>query len=292
MVKYRNIIGGQKMKKTTVLRSVALVLAAMLVVLSFSSCGKKKQKEEPKEPVQWPSGGLAEHIPEFDGVVTDVSIFSDSLDIDCETNSGSEYYAYVESCKEMGYTVDAQEDNTSYEALNADGYRIELTLWSGGDMWIRVYSPEPPTTAAPETTTSAPTTAAPETTTQAPETTTAAPETTTEAPTTKAPETTTEAPTTTEAAVDESIIRPEVKDAIDAYEDWVDQYIVFMDSYDASDWSLLTEYVKLMGELTEWEYKFDKIDEDYDLTEAELLYYIDVETRCDNKLASYAVTMS
>ena len=110
-------------------------------------------------------------------------------------------------------------------------------------------------------------------------------ETETEAPT-EAPEKETEAATKAAPSVG---LRPEVKDAIDSYERFVDEYCAFMESYDANDFSQLAKLSDMVMREAEMSEKFDALEDD--LTDAELDYYMAVSLRCSGKLmkAAYAV---
>ena len=84
-------------------------------------------------------------------------------------------------------------------------------------------------------------------------------------------------------------IRPEVRDAIDAYEDFVDEYIAFMEKYaesDGTDLSLLMDYTKFMSNLTEYTDKMEALEDD--MTDAEYWYYIEVLNRCNEKMLKAA----
>ncbi len=113
-------------------------------------------------------------------------------------------------------------------------------------------------------------------------------ETETEEPTeaTEATEEETEEATDAAPAVG---IRPEVKDAIDSYERFVDEYCAFMENYDANDFSQLARLSEMVMREAEMTEKFDALEDD--LTDAELDYYTAVSLRCSGKLmkAAYAV---
>ncbi len=85
--------------------------------------------------------------------------------------------------------------------------------------------------------------------------------------------------------VSENTIRPEIKEAIDAYEAFIDEYCEFMTKYaesDGSDLSLLVDYATFMGKLEDYTEKFDALEDD--LTDAEYWYYIEVLNRCNEKM--------
>lgn len=128
---------------------------------------------------------------------------------------------------------------------------------------------------------------------QAPEP-TSTPETTIPAPTT-IPET--EEPTTvhTEAATEAATepvqelvdgMRPEFKEAMDAYEAFYDEYLAFMEKYSANptDFNLLIQYASMLTKVAEMDEAFQKWDQE-DLNSAELKYYLEVNNRVMQKLA-------
>ncbi len=52
---------------------------------------------------------------------------SETLDIEVENISGSQYADYVAASKEKGFTTDAKSTSYSYRAYNFDGYCLNLT---------------------------------------------------------------------------------------------------------------------------------------------------------------------
>lgn len=78
-------------------------------------------------------------------------------------------------------------------------------------------------------------------------------------------------------------IRPDIKEAIDSYESFMNQYCDFMNSYDTTDLSMLSEYSELMSEYVTTTAKFEKI-QDEDLNDAELAYYLEVSNRVSQNL--------
>lgn len=88
--------------------------------------------------------------------------------------------------------------------------------------------------------------------------------------------------------LDPSIIRPEVKEAIDSYEDFIDEYCDFMKKMSQTDnaGTMMLEYLEYTQKLTEMGEKFDKISYD-DLTDAEVAYYTEVMLRCNQKMLKW-----
>ncbi len=82
-------------------------------------------------------------------------------------------------------------------------------------------------------------------------------------------------------------IRPEIREAIDSYEEFFREYVDFMKSYDASDVSALGDYLSFMGKYTETMQKLDDM-EDTDLTDAENVYLTQAMLRIDQMLLEVA----
>lgn len=84
-------------------------------------------------------------------------------------------------------------------------------------------------------------------------------------------------------------MRPEFKEAMDAYESFYDEYCEFMKKYndDPTDLKLLADYGKLMTEMVNVNEAFEEWD-DGEMNDAELNYYLEVNSRVLQKLASVA----
>ena len=110
------------------------------------------------------------------------------------------------------------------------------------------------------------------------------PEPTAEPEPTQAPET---EPAQEETAASDADIRPEIKEAIDSYEEFFNKYADFMESYDASDISALSDYLSFLQEYTEYMQKLDDLD-NADLTDAESIYLTQATLRIDQRLLEVA----
>ena len=85
------------------------------------------------------------------------------------------------------------------------------------------------------------------------------------------------------SAASEDGVTPEVKEALDAYEAFMNKYCDFMESYDSSDLSAMMEYVSIMSEYADFAEKIDAMDE-ASMTDADYKYYIDVTARIEKRL--------
>ena len=77
------------------------------------------------------------------------------------------------------------------------------------------------------------------------------------------------------------------KETLDAYENWVDSYVAFMKKYKNANSSeiasMMGDYSKMAQELVEWSDKVDKLDDN--LSSDDLKYYLEVTSRCTQKMA-------
>ena len=78
-------------------------------------------------------------------------------------------------------------------------------------------------------------------------------------------------------------MRPEIKEAIDAYDDFMNTYCDFIESFDKSDFAMLAKYAELVSQYSEIQEQFDTLG-NADLNEAELAYYTEVSLRCSARL--------
>ena len=84
-------------------------------------------------------------------------------------------------------------------------------------------------------------------------------------------------------------MRPEFKEAMDAYEAFYNEYCEFMEEYkkNPSDLTLLLKYTEMLGKVAEMDAAFAAWDEEA-LNDAELKYYLDVNNRVMKKLIDAA----
>ena len=89
----------------------------------------------------------------------------------------------------------------------------------------------------------------------------------------------------TESPAGTNEVRKEVKEAIDEYEKFFQEYVEFMEKYSSSSntASMLVDYTKWMNQYATTMEKWEKFGDDNDLNEAEEKYYIDATIRI-NKL--------
>lgn len=146
-------------------------------------------------------------------------------------------------------------------------------------------TPRPASTSAPtETPTAAPTEIPTPVPTETPAPTPIQTPVPTAAPT---PAATAEPKAAPAPAADSGQVTPELKATLDSYEAFVDKYVVFMQEYPnhVSDVSWLGKYADMMKQLNDFNSKIDAYNAvEGEMSTADLNYYIDVTTRCTQKM--------
>ena len=129
---------GKRGKKSGCLIALVVVVA-IAVIGGISQCaggGKKGER------LEWPATGLASMLPEPDSEWGEVHTNSDDrLWVDVNEFSQSAFDAYVDQCKEKGFTVDA-DDALGYSAYSEEGYYLDLSYFeSSEEMSISLDAP-------------------------------------------------------------------------------------------------------------------------------------------------------
>ncbi len=121
-----------KMKKTHILIVIVTLVVIASVLLLVSYGGK----------FDWPDNKLGNMVPHIDGVKGEIGYDNpDSLYIILEEITARQYLDYLEECQSMGFSISISEKNNSFTAFNEDGYKIDISYFSSGDMWITIDEP-------------------------------------------------------------------------------------------------------------------------------------------------------
>ena len=106
------------------LHIAALALAGILLVPYMSLFSTDYGDAE---RFAWSDILLADVVPEPDSLLGEiVSNHDDYLSVYVYKTTIADYNEYVESCKEKGFTVEADQSEHSYYAYNAEGYKLSL----------------------------------------------------------------------------------------------------------------------------------------------------------------------
>lgn len=118
----------EKKKKRRGVKIVIIIVVLLLMIMGIRGCVGSRHSSG---PLDWPQSGLATMLPKPDSSKGDIITNSDdSLSVDVDNYDESKYEAYIEACKEKGFTVDAKTSTSSYEAYSDAGYHLELSHYT------------------------------------------------------------------------------------------------------------------------------------------------------------------
>lgn len=110
------------------LHIICIVIAALLVLPVFFTIGETTEYIEDSD---WNIIFLKDSIPEPVSKKLDIhENTDDELWVDIHNTSEADYYKFVSECKEMGYTIEAEESSRHYKAYTESGYCIEISYYS------------------------------------------------------------------------------------------------------------------------------------------------------------------
>jgi len=212
--------------------------------------------------IQWPTSIVGNLLPVPKSTVGKFSYeYDDSFYVYIGETSEADYSEYVTACSDKGFNVDYDKGDTYYYADNNEGYHISLKYEGNSTMSISIDSPDETDTASDTN------------------------DTTSESSESKEPTDNTDR---SEKLVDG--MRVDFKEAMDSYEDFMDEYVAFMKKYSESDEidaSLISDYASYMTKYAECIEKFDKWESE-DMNATEAAYYIQVQLRVSQKLLDVA----
>lgn len=251
---------------------IVVILFVALVAFARYSATKSQREYEAKEKTElhsslnWPTNTtVAKMLPKPDSDVGRINWeHDDSISVEIPDVSTDDFNNYINKCSDAGFNVDFSKSDVSYYANSADGYHLSLFLGDDNVMAIGLSKLNDEADNSSDTSTIEETT------------------TPTETPAEESSST-----ETTEASTDSNSIRPDIKEAIDSYETFMNDYCDFMTKYSESDdvVSMMADYADYMSKYTDMAKKFDDLEND-NLNDAELSYYLEVQTRITQKLAN------
>ncbi len=198
--------------------------------------------------INWPESAVGKQVPAPKSTAGKFDHErDDSLFAYIGDTSKEDYAQYVADCSAKGFTVNYDKAETAYQADNGEGYHLALQYMGNHIMTIAIDAPKNEEVA-----------------TSTPPAESAAPET----------------PTSSTNS-----LRSDFKAAMDSYEAFMDEYVAFMKKYESNptDVSVLSDYASYMSKCADMARKFDQWESE-DLNEAELAYYLEVQTRVNQKL--------
>lgn len=307
------VIKEPKKRIHTVLAIIAFVLIIPIISINGGNSVTNSEK------IVWNDIVMSEILPKPKGNKGRILTNSEeSLSVYITKSSREDYSKYVEECKGKGFTVESKKDTNSYDAYNIDGYKLRIYYagktskddfttysnsvlnagfsegYSSGDTYfegknsdgykvhiayqgnnvIRISLDAPKENEK----------------TESPKPTEENKTETTPPTSTKTEDTPTPPAETSKPSNNSTGVSKEFKETMDSYEKFFDEYIAFMKKYEKSngtDMSLLADYAKYMQQYAETMKKFEDMKDD-DMNTAETAYYIQVQSRINQKLLEVA----
>lgn len=235
---------------------VGCILIIPFISLGDIKVGGNSFKEEIDDLV-WSDYVLSGELPEPKTLKGKLNYDSaSSLSIDIIGVDKTEYKNYVNACKEKGFKVDIYNSSDSFRAKNEEGYSLYL-YYDDDDKEYSISLREPDKENTDEST---------------------------EKDENKASDNKTEANSST---TNSKGLRTNFKKAMDSYESFMNEYVEFMKKYNANptNTTLLKEYTSYLEKYTKFAADFDKWDDDDDMNDAEIKYYLEVQSRVTKKLS-------
>ena len=232
---------------------VGCILTIPFISLVDVKVGENSFKDEIEDLI-WSDYVLSEKLPEPKTLKGKLNYdSSSSLSIDIIDVDKNEYKNYVNTCKNKGFTLDIHNSSDSFSAKNEEGYSLYIYYNDDDKKYsISLHEPEK--------------------------------ETTNESKETKDNKTETNSGTT-----NYNELRTNFKNAMDSYESFMNEYVEFMKKYSANptNTTLLKQYSSYLEKYSKFVEDFDKWNED-DMNDAELKYYLEVQSRVTKKLSEVA----
>lgn len=206
------------------------------------------------EKYTWPSIGLSALILKPDSDYGKIDTDSEKhFSIYVGKTSKEAFEKYINKVIEKGFTINHSKSDNNFRAEDPSGNKIDIYYDAFKTMRISISAPEKQATTTQSST--------------QPEQTESSQQPTQQTSTTG--------------------VRPEVKEQIDAYEKFFDEYIAFMTKYKDSNnaVSMAADYANFMKKYTDYMTKFENID-DKGWNDAEVAYWLEVNGRVMGKLAT------
>ncbi|GEM_PF-4249872 len=204
------------------------------------------------DTIYWPNNEMVKRLPVPQATTGYIECDSSTrLEAYLGESSKAVFNDYINKCMENGFTVDYYRDEATFSAYDEEGYYLRLERISSAIFSIIIHAPEEDETTSSQAPTSSPITTSEE---------------------------------HTEPIKDS--VREEVKEFLESYEAFYDEYIEFMDKYyttDNASLTMLADYSKMLIKYEDFNKKYDELD-DGTFTEAEEKLYIDTQLRVNNKL--------
>lgn len=237
--------------------------------LSLSYIGETMyiELEAPVEmgTLNWPKSEIANLLPFPKSAIGKVSTDSaDGCYIYVGETSIVDFNAYADECAEYGFFVDYERGDKFYNADDEDGNQLSLIYQGNNVMVVQIRKADDEKVDEIES----------------------------ESESEISNEDDSEAESETSSDNTELVdgMRPEFKNAMDSYEEFMNEYCDFMEKYaksDGTDVGLLADYADYMSKYADVVESFEAWD-DEEMNAVETAYYLDVQTRISKRLLEVA----
>ena len=114
-----------------------IAAVALIAIIGSISGGSKSVK------INWNEMVLGSQLPEPPANKGEIhKNSSDELWVEIKNVSDKQYNDYIESCKSKGFTVDAELNSSTFDAYNAEGYKLRLSHYgSKAELSIKLEKP-------------------------------------------------------------------------------------------------------------------------------------------------------
>lgn len=250
----------------------------------------------PSDPISWPTTGLGAQLPKPASLTGEISSDSSSwFDASITNTTPDDYKAYVTACMEAGFTSDYRRDDSSFDATNGNGLKVDVDYVGNNTMDITAsQDPDAAGTAnadGADNSNDASQNAAAASGTSNQDATQAASANGASSDANATADSPTDNAAASNASADgnapssSATVTPSFKATMDSYETLIDKYVAFLKKYDDEGHpaSMLADYTDMMQQYADTMEKLGAIDEDT-LSDADLAYYIEVNARIQQKL--------
>ena len=120
-------------EKKRYIHILVAIVGILLIIPTMKSCGSANREENVAD-TRWSIIFLGDEIPEPESKKLDIHENTETeLDVDVMRVSDEAYYEYISDCKEMGYTIEMDEDSIGYSAYNEEGYFLDISYRKSHD---------------------------------------------------------------------------------------------------------------------------------------------------------------
>jgi hypothetical protein len=262
-------------------KAVLLIIVAIAAIVLFLGCSSSgsftgsSNDDTRYAEISWPSSGLGALIPEPPSTWGRISYDGESsFDAEVGRVSEDDFSSYIAACKDAGFNVDYSDHSDWFNAKNADGVDLTLSLDDSKDPAVMTIMLLKRNSSGDSSDSAAATT-----------------QDSSAAQDTSTTEDAAATDDTADNAADSSLVDPDFKAMMDSYEEFMNKYCDFMTKYEdadsASQAAMLADYTDLMNQYNDWATKMDSVDEGT-LSAADDAYYLEVMGRVNQRLAEVA----